>query len=431
MTEQNKTVVKHSNDSDNKLLEMESQLQESKDLLFLARSEGYRNLQLPEKLRAPFHLHFSNLSQQTFKGSFLFLSVPFLLIIQSVLLDIGINQFLIAFTEALKTSFTHFSQFSDLPGVIRVYLLSGLVIFSLWFTQKQDFFAKRPQLYVSLFCSLILSLMAMSLTVNTSELLTHNLELVLIYTYFFVFVLLHIQIKFLIVSNVLACCFFLFFTISFSLSPDWKPLLTLVSSINLFGFMYAYLREHREIGRLLNLMEINIEKQQLQLLHEQIEEENELKARLSKFYAVMSGEKQLGVLATKILSFLVPEVGAQVGSIYVSENNQLKLIGQYGLSKESPKRELISLGEGLLGQAALNKNELQIDKTPESFQILQSGLGSIKNPSIFILPVLFDEDLMGVLEIASVKPLSSFHLAFLRATSRSIATALKALTSGK
>ncbi len=420
------TTKKHAK---NQLHAKEARLKENKTLLMSVKLDGHKNLQLPQKLRHPFDEHFSSLTQQTFKGSFLFLIVPVLLILQAIFFDIGVNNFLIALVSSLKDIINKPFDLSGLSGVMRIYMLSGLVVTTLWIAQKQEFFEKRPQLYVGLFCSAILALMALGFSTNSDENLSHSLELVLIYTYFFVFVLLHIQIKYLLISNLLACLLFLTSIFTVSIKPDWENLITLVLSINLFGFMYAYLREHREIGRFLNLMEISIEKQELELLHEQIEQENELKARLSRFYAVMSGEKELDVLARKILSFLVPEVSSQVASLYFFENNQLSLIAQHGLSQNSSPRNVIQLGEGLLGQAALDKNELQMYETPESFQIIQSGLGSVKQPKLFIMPVLFDEDLIGVLELASIQPFSELDISFLRATGRSIATALKAVAA--
>lgn len=423
------TSTKSIKQEDNQLHVMQTRLKQSKALLASVRHEGHKKLQLPPQLRDSFDEHFSRLSQQTFKGSFLFLAVPMLLILQSVFFDIGFNNFLIAFVSSLKDGITRPFDLSGLSGVIRIYLLAGLVVSTLWLTQKQAFFQKRPQLFVSLFCAAILALMAMSFSVNEDLALNHNLELVLIYTYFFVFVLLHMQIKYLFISNLLACLLYLSCAFTFSINPDWKNLLTLVLSINLFGFMYAYLREHREIGRFLNLMEINIEKLELELLHEQIEQENELKARLTRFYSVMSGEKQLDVLAQKILGFLVPEVDAQVASLYFLENNELTLVAKHGLAQKESVRNVIQLGEGILGQAGQDKKELYLDKTPENFQVIQSGLGSVKNPKLFIMPVLFDEDLIGVIEFASIKAFSTNNLSFLRATGRSIATALKAVAA--
>jgi transcriptional regulator with GAF, ATPase, and Fis domain len=72
---------------------------------------------------------------------------------------------------------------------------------------------------------------------------------------------------------------------------------------------------------------------------------------------------------------------------------------------------------------------MTLDESPEDFYVLQSGLGKFNRPALCILPLMLDDEVIAALEIASIKPLSHYHLEFLEAASRSIAIALKAVAA--
>ena len=71
------------------------------------------------------------------------------------------------------------------------------------------------------------------------------------------------------------------------------------------------------------------------------------------------------------------------------------------------------VGEGLIGQAASNGNTLYVDDVPEGYVKIVSGLGESAPRNIIVLPVLFEEQVKGVIELASFEPFSPTHEVFL------------------
>ncbi|HUF17584.1 MAG TPA: response regulator, partial [Thermoanaerobaculia bacterium] len=134
-------------------------------------------------------------------------------------------------------------------------------------------------------------------------------------------------------------------------------------------------------------------------------EQDWLKTNLAKFTRLMQGQKDLSNLSRSILSELAPVVSAQHGLFYLTENGssepRLKLSASYAFKERKNLSREFLFGEGLVGQAALEKERILITQVPPDYVRINSGLGEATPMNIIVLPIVFEGDVKGVLELAS------------------------------
>jgi PAS domain S-box-containing protein len=139
----------------------------------------------------------------------------------------------------------------------------------------------------------------------------------------------------------------------------------------------------------------------------------------------MRGEQIISRLGQSILSHLVPFTNSQVGAFYlVVGDRKLQRVSGYGISEKQTER-LIDFGEGLVGQVAIEQTPLLIENVPsEYFARIQSHLGGMVPKSLFICPIIYDNEVTGVIELGSLFPFTEHQQAFLSHVSENIAIAI-------
>src|SRR5207342_2867333 len=162
-------------------------------------------------------------------------------------------------------------------------------------------------------------------------------------------------------------------------------------------------------------------------------EQDWLKTNLAKFSGMMQGQRDLITLGRMLLSELAPLVNAQQGLIYVVDGEQTvprprKLAGYADAAQGQTGRE-IEFGEGLIGQCAAQRELILLqDVPPEAVQI-QSGLISARPRSVIVLPVLFEDEVKAVIELASLDEFTDSHRAFLEQLTGSIGIVLNSFAA--
>jgi HAMP domain-containing protein/CheY-like chemotaxis protein/signal transduction histidine kinase len=157
-------------------------------------------------------------------------------------------------------------------------------------------------------------------------------------------------------------------------------------------------------------------------------EQDWLKTNLAKFSQMLQGQKDLVTVARRILSELAPVVSAQLGVFYTLDAStkaaggeaRLKLLASYAYKTREGFPNEFRLGEGLVGQCALEKERILLDKVPGEYLNISSGLGESKPVSLIILPVVFEGHVRAVMELASFESFSMVHQAFLEQLTESI-----------
>ncbi|MCH7807285.1 MAG: response regulator [Proteobacteria bacterium] len=150
-------------------------------------------------------------------------------------------------------------------------------------------------------------------------------------------------------------------------------------------------------------------------------EQNWLKTNLSRFGEIMQGKKDLQSLAEVLITELCQVLDASHGVFYQfaqgteenPEDPELRLLSSYAYKKRKNLTNVFALGEGLVGQCALEKKRIIIENVPDDYVKISSGLGDGAPKNLVVLAVLFEDNLMGVVELASFQQFTENQLAFL------------------
>jgi len=162
-------------------------------------------------------------------------------------------------------------------------------------------------------------------------------------------------------------------------------------------------------------------------------EQDWLKTNLAKFSRMMQGQKDLEAVSKLIMSELTPLVSANFGAFYIMENEGttpvLKLIASYAYKERKHVANRFHLGEGLVGQSALEKKPILLTSVPDDYIRITSGLGEAAPRNILVLPVLFEGEVKAVVELASFLPFSQIHQIFLDQLAESVGVVLNMISA--
>ncbi|MCM4156435.1 HAMP domain-containing protein [Gramella sp. AN32] len=178
--------------------------------------------------------------------------------------------------------------------------------------------------------------------------------------------------------------------------------------------------EADQLGIALNSMTENLKR---------ISEENENEAWIKTGQAGlndrMRGEQDLLTLSKNIISYLTKYLDGQVGVIYLSEKNkekkQLRMTGSYAFTHRKSLKTTFDFGEGLVGQAAMEKEAIVLSGIPGDYISVSSGLGKKEPRHILVQPFIIDGEVKGVIEIGSFKSFNDNQLELVRSVGENIA----------
>src|SRR6186997_51442 len=158
-----------------------------------------------------------------------------------------------------------------------------------------------------------------------------------------------------------------------------------------------------------------------------------LKSNLAKFTQMLQGQKDLNTVTKRILSELAEVVTAHYGAFYIlkqddeTQNTKLKLFAAYAYKEEKSIPKEFEIGEGLVGQCAFEKERILLNNVPRNYVKISSGLGKSKPANLIILPVLFENNVKAVIELASLNQFSETHLELLNQLTESIGIVLNTI----
>jgi HAMP domain-containing protein/signal transduction histidine kinase len=161
------------------------------------------------------------------------------------------------------------------------------------------------------------------------------------------------------------------------------------------------------------------------------EEQDWLKTNLTKFTRMLQGQRDFLTIGKLILSELAPLISAQQGAFYMMDNpdgqSELKLLASYAQQRGNGARSRFKTGEGLVGQAALEKRRILLTDVADNHTKVSSGLGEFRPTNIVVLPILFEGEVKAVMELSSVERFSPAHQAFLEQLTESIGIVLNTI----
>jgi signal transduction histidine kinase/DNA-binding response OmpR family regulator/HAMP domain-containing protein len=135
----------------------------------------------------------------------------------------------------------------------------------------------------------------------------------------------------------------------------------------------------------------------------------------------MRGVMDVSLLARKVVTYLCRYLDAPIGALYLDDGNGLKLLGSYAYTRRKGLSDYFRLGEGLVGQAALEQQAIQVSSVPDDYIRVQSGLGEAAPGHILVLPFRYEDQVSGVLEVGTFADLDDVQLAFLQSVADSVA----------
>ncbi len=171
----------------------------------------------------------------------------------------------------------------------------------------------------------------------------------------------------------------------------------------------------------------------LRLTTDRNTEQDWLKTNLARFTGMLQGQRDLATVGRMLLSELSPLVNAQQGVIYqmesestVAEDGTLVLLSTFADTPEGYLKE-VRIGEGLVGQCAAEKSRILITELPKKTVSIRSGLFKAVPKNVIVLPVLFEDRVKAVIELASLGSFTASHLAFLEQLTASIGIVLNSI----
>ncbi|MBW8735044.1 MAG: HAMP domain-containing protein, partial [Asticcacaulis sp.] len=161
-------------------------------------------------------------------------------------------------------------------------------------------------------------------------------------------------------------------------------------------------------------------------------EQDWLKTNLAKFSRMLQGQRDLTNVGRMVLSELCPVVGAQQAEFYVLDQRgdgpKLTLLANFASKGTNDIGKQIDLGAGVLGQCAVEKRKIVLNNLPDDYMVeISSGLGSAPARAVMVLPLIFEGEAKGVLELASFEGFNPSHQALLDQLTESIGIVLNTI----
>ncbi|SHH65590.1 HAMP domain-containing protein [Chryseolinea serpens] len=138
-------------------------------------------------------------------------------------------------------------------------------------------------------------------------------------------------------------------------------------------------------------------------------------------------QQDSGALYDNVLSFIVKYLSANQGVLYISDEQKtsLDLVAAYAYGRRKHLKSSVTPGEGLAGQVFLEKNMMLLKEIPDSYIKITSGLGEALPRVLVISPLVTNDEVYGILEIASFKDFDQHVIEFIKKISEELAVIVK------
>jgi len=132
-----------------------------------------------------------------------------------------------------------------------------------------------------------------------------------------------------------------------------------------------------------------------------------VKSHLADIANALQAAMDFSELSQILFNKLAPLAHVGHGAFYLfeEETRELRLLGTYAMREDPALSPRFSLGQGLVGQCALERNPIVLTHAPPGYLHISSGLGEAAPAVITVLPLLRSGRLLGVLELASFAPM--------------------------
>ena len=162
-------------------------------------------------------------------------------------------------------------------------------------------------------------------------------------------------------------------------------------------------------------------------------EQDWLQTNLARIGSLLQGHRDLSAVAELIMDELIPLVNAQHGTFFLAEgtgaDRKLNLIAGYGLRADIEAPSQVRLGQSLIGQVAKTRKPIVLTDVPADYIRISSGIGDATPLNLIVLPIVFEDQVLGVIEAGSFFPFNQVHKDFLEQLMETIGVNVNTITS--
>lgn len=167
--------------------------------------------------------------------------------------------------------------------------------------------------------------------------------------------------------------------------------------------------------------------EKLRLSKEQEEQQSWVTKGLADFEKYFRKQNNLEALTKQIISALVKYIGVEQGAIYIvkeDENTSIELISCYAFDEYFYEKKKFVENESLVGQVYAQKKKIYLNNIPDDYLAISSGLGKISPKHLLIVPVLNEDVVEGIIEVASLKSIDKYKIEFIERLCENLASAM-------
>ncbi len=178
-------------------------------------------------------------------------------------------------------------------------------------------------------------------------------------------------------------------------------------------------------GNVIGALEISMDQTEIKQALAAVEQQNWLRTGQAELANVMRGEQDVATLAKNVITYLAHYLNADIGTMYVAfgmnGNTRLKLVGSHAYTRRNATGNTIKIGDGLAGQAAAEQETVLYSDIPDDYLPITTEFGHEAPNHLIISPLLYQEDVKGVIEVGTTGEFSDEHIEFLKQASENIA----------
>lgn len=156
---------------------------------------------------------------------------------------------------------------------------------------------------------------------------------------------------------------------------------------------------------------IQVRNSQLRAIFEAEKDAREswLQTKVAEVASLTTGDHSLSATGSLVLNHLASEFSFLVGNLYIAQGDRLRRVASHGLiaTQDEVVPKTVRIGESLIGQAFKKPGVLEISDIPENYLFISSSLGEAPPRHLVLVPVRFQNRPIGVIELASFKPLNA------------------------
>ncbi len=175
------------------------------------------------------------------------------------------------------------------------------------------------------------------------------------------------------------------------------------------------------VGRLITKMQKSAKDLELQ---------HWLKSGQTALNEKMRAEQDILGFSSSVLNFICEHLGISVGAMFVSDQDDaLRMVAGYAFEKRKGLSNRFELGEGLVGQSALEKKHILMTDCPDGYMCIRSGLGAKTPCNILAYPLVHKGTVQGVVELGAFREFTDLDIEYLRFASDAVAIAISGIIS--